>query len=315
MKARTEKRLFLNIITVSFLLLLITGSALAQVGNGAGTTSGDILNIGIGSRATSLGGAFTAFSDDATAPFWNPSGLSGAGSMEIQFGHSTWYQDISLNYLGAVIPVSERFSTGIGVAYVDFGEFMGYNEADEATGAFTGHNVVLSLSLAYRLSERFSVGVTAKGITEKLDDSHAQGFAFDLGTRYNTGIFSIGLAARNIGSGLKYEYDSSPLPTKFCAGLGISTYEGKLRFSSDIDIPQNGSLSLHEGAEYLYMNTIFLRSGYVHSFNDAVDNSSVNGLVYGFGLQVNSGSIDYSYVPNGDFGGIHRIDFSWKLGH
>lgn len=315
MMLRFDQRLFRNIITVSFLFLFITGTALAQMGNGAGTTSGEILNIGIGSRATSLGGAFTAFSDDATAPFWNPSGLSGAGSTEIQFGHSTWYQDISLNYLGAVIPVSDRLSTGIGVAYVDFGEFMGYNEADESTGAFTGHNVVLSLSMAYMLSERLSLGVTAKGITEKLDDSQAQGFAFDIGTRYNTGIFSIGLAAKNIGSGLKYEYESSPFPTKYCAGLGISTYSGKLRFASDIDMPRNGNLSLHQGVEYLYMNTIFLRSGYVHSFNDTVDNSSVNGLVYGFGLQINAGSIDYSYVPNGDFGGIHRIDFSWKLGH
>ena len=305
----------LKLITFAIVFLFLTGTGIAQMGNGSGTTSGEILNIGIGSRATSLGGAFTAFSDDATAPFWNPSGLSGAGSVEFQFGHSTWYQDISLNYLGAVIPVNERFSAGVGLAYVDFGEFQGYNEADEATGSFTGHNVVLSISLAYLLSERLSVGITAKGITEKLDDSQAQGYAVDLGARYNSGLFSVGIAAKNLGSGLKYDYETSPLPTKFTAGIGLSAYEGRLRFASDINVPRNGIMSLHQGIEYLYLNTIFLRSGYIHNLSDADGNSERNGLVYGFGLKINSGSVDYSYVPSGDFGGIHRIDFSIKLGN
>ena len=32
--------------------------------------------MGIGARAVSMGGAFTAVADDASAVFWNPAGLS-----------------------------------------------------------------------------------------------------------------------------------------------------------------------------------------------------------------------------------------------
>jgi len=37
---------------------------------------GSDLGMGIGARAVSMGGAFTAVADDASAVFWNPAGLS-----------------------------------------------------------------------------------------------------------------------------------------------------------------------------------------------------------------------------------------------
>jgi hypothetical protein len=37
---------------------------------------GSDLGMGIGARAMSMGGAFTAIADDATAVFWNPAGLA-----------------------------------------------------------------------------------------------------------------------------------------------------------------------------------------------------------------------------------------------
>ncbi|MBD3217588.1 MAG: PorV/PorQ family protein [candidate division Zixibacteria bacterium] len=303
------RNVFLIIIALMF---LSTVNLAAQTGNGTGTTSGEILNIGIGSRASSLGGAFMAISDDATAPFWNPSGLSSIGTVEFQFGYSSWYQDISVNYLGAVIPVTSKLSTGIGVTYVDYGSFQGYTRDDVPTGDFSGHNAVFSLSLAYQVSRNLSLGLTGKGITEKIEESSASGVAFDVGAIFNTGIFSFGLAAKNVGSGLKYEYENAPLPTKLAAGIGVKTFDGRLRFAGDINIPKDGLVSLHQGVEYLYMKTIFLRGGYVHNFSKAVS-SERNGLVYGFGLNILAGSIDYSYIPNDNLGGIHKVDLSLRL--
>jgi len=301
-------------LTISLLIIIafFANTAWGQIGNGSGTSSGEILNIGIGSRAASLGGAYMAYSDDATALFWNPSGLAGISDVEFQFGYSSWYQDISINYLGAVVPISENLSAGVGVVYVDYGAFMAYSDDDQPLGEFSGHNVVASLSMAYRLSDRFALGVTAKGVTEKLEESSAIGYAVDIGTRFNMGIFSVGMALKNVGSGLKYEYESSPLPTKLSAGMGLRTFEGRLRLAADVNIPRNGVISLHQGMEYLYQNTIFLRGGYSHRFND-LNSSEKNGLVWGFGLKVMTGSIDYSYEPNSDLGAIHKIDLSFKL--
>ncbi len=314
MRARHLKVKVVNYMIGIFLVLSILAStAGGQIGLGSGASSAAILNAEIGSRATSLGGAFTAFSDDATAPFWNPSGLSNLSSIELKFGHSTWYQDISINYLGAAIPLSNRFTSGIGVAYVDYGDFQAYSADDQPMGEFSGHNIVLSFSLAYKLADKISLGVTAKGISEKLEEASATGYAFDFGTRYDNGLVSIGLVAKNIGSGLKYEHEKEALPSKISAGIGLRTFDGRLRLAGDVDVPHDGFVSMHQGVEYLYMNTIFLRSGYTHHFSE-IDDVGRDGLVYGFGLKVLLGTIDYSFMPNGDYGSIHKLDFSFSFG-
>lgn len=304
---------FTNITGILLLFAVcITAPAFGQIGNGSGTSSGEILNLEIGSRATALGGAFIAFSDDATATFWNPSGLSAIESTEFQFGYSNWYQDISINYFGAAIPISDRFTSGVGLTYVDLGSFQGYSSEDIPTGEFGGHNMVLSLSMGFQANSWLSLGITAKGITEKLEESSASGLAFDIGTRVTSGLLSFGLAARNIGSGLKYEYDREPLPTHLDAGVGLRAFERRFGFAADINIPKDGAISLHQGMEYAYLNTIILRGGYTHSFGSP-NGGGNNGMVYGFGLRIMAGSIDYSFIPDSDLGGIHKLDFSFKL--
>src|SRR5205814_753634 len=41
-----------------------------------GTTTANFLKLGAGARAVSMGEAYTAVSNDATALFWNPAGLA-----------------------------------------------------------------------------------------------------------------------------------------------------------------------------------------------------------------------------------------------
>ena len=48
-----------------------------------GTTAAAFLNIGVGSRANAMGGAFTAMADDATALYWNPAGLANLEMSEL----------------------------------------------------------------------------------------------------------------------------------------------------------------------------------------------------------------------------------------
>ena len=48
----------------------ITGSV-----SNVGTTAASFLDIGIGARSLSMGGAFVAVADDPTALYWNPAGM------------------------------------------------------------------------------------------------------------------------------------------------------------------------------------------------------------------------------------------------
>ena len=54
--------------------VVLTNFALAEVD--FDYLHGSDLGMGIGARAMSMGGAFTAIADDATAVYWNPAGLA-----------------------------------------------------------------------------------------------------------------------------------------------------------------------------------------------------------------------------------------------
>lgn len=55
---------------------------------GAAKYAGEFMYAGAGARALGMGGAFCAIADDATAAYWNPAGLVGLESPELQLMHS-----------------------------------------------------------------------------------------------------------------------------------------------------------------------------------------------------------------------------------
>ena len=52
-----------------------------------GTTAAQFLKIGIGARALGMGGAYSAVSNDVTALYWNPAGLSSSKKNGIILDH------------------------------------------------------------------------------------------------------------------------------------------------------------------------------------------------------------------------------------
>ena len=67
-----------NILAKTFTAILIgiMTSLDAQTINRYGTTTANFLEIGIGSRATSMGDAYVAVANDVSSIYWNPAGLS-----------------------------------------------------------------------------------------------------------------------------------------------------------------------------------------------------------------------------------------------
>lgn len=70
----TKKALFVFVVTLASTIMLFSQSKV-------GTTAAPFLGIAVGSRAIGLGGAFTAFSEDVSALYWNPAGFRGLGGM------------------------------------------------------------------------------------------------------------------------------------------------------------------------------------------------------------------------------------------
>jgi len=299
----------ISIILIVLCVLFESANAQINSSSKVGTTSANFLKIGVGARASALGGAFVAVADDATANYWNPAGLSSLSSSEIIFMHNDWYQDIKIEYLGAAFPVSNSFVLGIGVSYLDYGSFEGYDDRDQPTEELSANAMVVSSSGSFLLSDNLSLGITGKFFTEQLDESSASGYAMDLGALYRVGVVTFGLNVRDLGSGLQYENESYPLPSRVTGGIAVNAYGGRLRFATDVDKPEDNGLSLHQGIEYCYENTVFLRTGYSHQFNEIETDGSGSGMSLGFGVKHSVGAIDYSYLPNAQIGDVHRISF------
>ena len=101
-----------------FLMLLLLNSASASEATKAGTTAASFLNIDVGARAVSMGGAFVSMADDATTMFWNPAGIARFSQYQANFTHMRWIADITFNYVGFAMPIQRLGAIGINATFL-----------------------------------------------------------------------------------------------------------------------------------------------------------------------------------------------------
>lgn len=87
---------------------------------GATKYAGEFLSVPVGARAIGMGGAFIAVADDATAPWWNPSGMVFLPYREVLPMHSEQFGSlVNHDYLGAVFPLGgekgHQQAIGVGI--------------------------------------------------------------------------------------------------------------------------------------------------------------------------------------------------------
>ena len=73
----------------------------------------DFLTLGVGARALAMGGAGTALSDNAYAPYWNPAGLGLLTRYEVSFMHSTLNGEDAYDFVSYIHPLKKRGAIGV----------------------------------------------------------------------------------------------------------------------------------------------------------------------------------------------------------
>ena len=306
-----------------------------------GTTAASFLEVGIGSRAIAMGGAFVAVANDASGIYWNPAGISRLRNGEFIFEHIDWLIDISFNHVGAVIPLQRYGSLGAFVTSVTIPR-MKVRTVEYADGTgeyFNASNLVFGLSYAKNLTDRFSLGMNVKYLSERIWHEQAQSIALDIGTLYNTGLGSlvIGACISNFGSSMQLDgsdliiyYDTAPLidgnndrimgkiltdewPIPLNMQFGVSytflnTKATRLVMAVDALHPINNTESVNTGFEWSLFNTLFIRGGY----KAIGQQDSEEGLTLGGGLRYKLfGSsairVDYAYADFGHLEGVQRF--------
>ncbi len=71
-----------------------------------GEYAGEFLRNGIGARALAMGSAYVSIADDATAPYWNPAGVSLLHRPQSVAMHASLFDNLATHqFLGVVLPL------------------------------------------------------------------------------------------------------------------------------------------------------------------------------------------------------------------
>lgn len=324
--------------TIRFALVaLLVGAALpAQGQDKVGTAAAAFLGLGVGARATAMGGAQVAQAQGPSALYWNPSAITAMTTNGAEFSNSQWFVDARLQHAALVINAGGLGHFGVGVTALDYGdELVTTVENPDGTGElWDALDLAVGVSYAKALTDRFSVGGTVKLVRQQIWNESATGGAFDLGVTYDTGLrgIRIGMAMTNFGTdmrlsgpdlrqaidvepgeagnnprlGANLEVDDWPMPLVFRVGVSAVPFqsaEQRLTLAVDGNAPSDAAQSANVGAEYAWRDVLFVRGGWRQAFGPADD----GGWTAGFGLRYAlnrrlAGYFDYVFQHYEPFG-------------
>jgi hypothetical protein len=298
----------IRLVNVLMFALFFTRPAWASVG----TEGASFLNIPVGGRPAALGSGYTAMAKDAYAPVWNPAGLGFLEDTQIGAQHLSYLESIHYEFLSLVHPFREGRALGFSVQYLGSGDIPSTNDAGDSIGDFSTYYAAYSLAYGHRLTERLSLGGTAKWINAKISDLSANAFGFDFGTFFQASKrLALAGTLTNMGTKLKFINTGDPLPLalRLAATFQILPQAG---LNTEFVYRKNGLASGHFGGEWRPVEPIALRVGYRTDTLKGL--SPLAGLTTGIGVKVMGQEFSYAWLPYGDLGNTQYFSLVLRFG-
>lgn len=346
-KCKVQKVLLYSLLFTLYSLLSTPASARL------GGCTGAFLSIGGGARALALGGAYSAFAEGIDAIYWNPAGIAKLTRSTVNFTHAEYLIDMGQENIGVVVPIMDG---AIGISVIAFlSEKIEETTEKQQMGTgryWSANNFAVGLSYARRMTDKFSAGITVKGINQNIDKVSANGVAFDVGGTYNTKLRNLkfGFVIQNFGpdiafsgEGLEDEVaDSSnpwqdprsmsfkttpdPLPLNFQLGVAfdvLATPVYKIVLMGDLVHPSDQEPTYAFGTEFSVYEKYFARLGFTEKNNrgfftrDDLPNGVPMLSAVGIGIINRFGAgeivVDYTYEVHQYLSGIHRVGLGFAF--
>ncbi len=308
-----------------------------------GTTAAKFLTIGAGARSIAMGGAYTAIAEDILSIYWNPAGLARIGGYgEATFNHAEWL--VGTDYDFAAFSLNAGNLGAFGFQVISFRtpeQAVRTIRSPDGTGQlWDASSIALGLTYAKNLTDRFSIGFTAKFIQESLFNETARGGAFDIGVLYDTPFKNVTLGASisNFGSKLqldgrdiffnesplddqgavdevpsKFRTESFELPLYFRFGLAwkaMDTEDMSILVTTDGLQPNDNTEVVNSGIEVGFKDILFLRGGYKSLFLE----NNEQGATFGLGLQYDAVGtnlkLDFGWADYGRLDDVKFVSFA-----
>lgn len=302
----------------------------------------DFLTLGVGARALGMGGAGTAVSADAYAPYWNSAALGELTRYEVSFMHSTLNGEDAYDFVSYVHPLKERGAIGVSWLRVGVDDIpitglpvasrpIGATNRPEVIGTFNNTDNAFLFASGWRLPSLYGMDLRVGGTLKLLymsgyRSTNAIGGGADIGFIAMTNPekshqLTLGLQASDAFR-TKLYWNTPPPSANLTSHtetipphlkIGVATTHKLTVFRSvlilALDTYIKDGVELHAGAEWTLFDLLALRIGLAERSGSL---ESVHQLTAGAGLNLRfvtgaGAGLDYAFANHPALGGSHRM--------
>ena len=289
----------------------------------ASSTGGQVdefLSFGAGARSMGMGSAFVAVSDDASATYWNPAGLSQITRKELTLLQATLFADTTYDFYSYVQP-SKKGGSAWGVNMTKLGS-AGFEKVSttvdpqsqqftsvNTNGSFQVQESALSWAYGRKVVDHVSIGAALRKITRAVDTSSDSSMAGDLGAMIDAkdGQERIGLKISNLYAKTSGDTSDS-LPLIFRLGASDQFFKRRLLIDVDINKNFNANTGWSTGGEFSFTRNFKGRFGLQGDLGEGFRETDM-----GFGYTLKSVTLDYALALQ-SLGTSSRMGLTWKFG-
>ncbi|MGE5621312.1 MAG: PorV/PorQ family protein [archaeon] len=302
------------------LLILLSAEMFSQDFRKTGTAGYTFLEIPVTARNAALGESSISLSDmNSSAVFSNPGALGfQKQNHSLSISYSPWFAEIK-HYAAGYSFASDLGVIGIGAIALDYGSMprtvrLSGQRVFEQTGMFSANSMALGLTYSKQLTDKFSFGITAKYVNEKIDVYSSSNVLMDGGFLYYTGLSSLRLGASitNFGTNSKFKNSEFKMPAMFRIGAAAEVYQsGKNSVTLLVEAvhPTDADERVNAGTEIKLMDVLVLRGGYKFFYDEEKFSYGI-GLALPVDYPVN---VDFSMSDYGRLGNILRLTLQFGM--
>jgi len=292
-----------------------------------GSAAAKFLTLDSNARIAGLASSASSFTDlGAFAALTNQAGMvfvEGNGAVGVSY--TKYFAEMTLFSAALVWNLGDNGAIGLGIQSLMSGDIPFTTSTDPthlfdtAGKNFTVTGMAIGPSYARRLTDSFSVGGSAKFVSEGTSgtetDRNVTTFAFDAGTIYTTDWhkFRIGATFQNFGPDMQFIADSNAkqtLPTTFrigFAGEPAALPVGSVMVSAEIWKLREFDSVLNFGIEYWLNDYVASRVGWKAGYSGSEDEGVSAGAGFRFAQGVYNITFDYAYTQFTLLDDLHRI--------
>lgn len=289
---------------VSFILLVVGGNFSESIF--------DFLRIPITARYGGLQCSMGMI-NDKFALFCNPAYMKKEG---LGISYVNYLIDIQL---GNVVYTRKykKGIAGIGLTYLNGGEFEKTTIEEEVVGEFGVHGVAPVVGYAMEI-ERLRVGGGVKFIYHNVEKYTGMAFLMDVSCMYlpkGWKNFTVGMVMQNLGMRVKKfktMYESLPYTIRIGGNYCVDK-DSTLILSTELRLIEK---KISIGGEWKVTSNFILRGGY-YSWGEDLrtfdENDFLAGKSFGMTVKVKEMTLDYAFTPKVELGGVHRFSITYPL--